>query len=121
MAGVSGRSGSGGVRPGAGRPRKADKYQRQIADGESRIADRLPFLIDRMFELAEGIEVESIDAEGERRIYSRPPDRDAIKYLMDRVMGKPTERVEAEHSGSVSLNIPIKEVIVRRPQAENGE
>jgi hypothetical protein len=44
-----------------------------IVDAEQRIADRLPILIDRLFELAEGPE----------------PNLGAIKYLVDRVMGKP--------------------------------
>lgn len=85
---------SGGARPGAGRPRKADAYARPIARSEKRIADKLPWLIDQMFSLAEGVTVQEADGHDGFRIYSRPPDRQAISYLVDRVMGRPTERQE---------------------------
>lgn len=85
---------NGGARPGAGRKPKAEKFKLPIARAEKRIADKLPDLIDRMFELSEGVLVEEIDREGTPRIYQRPPDYKAISYLVDRIMGKPTERHE---------------------------
>jgi CubicO group peptidase (beta-lactamase class C family) len=84
---------SGGARPGAGRPRKADAHARPIARAEKRIADKLPYLIDQMFELAAGVLVQEADGHGGTRIWDKPPDRAAIEYLLNRVMGKPTERV----------------------------
>lgn len=82
----------GGKRPGAGRKPKAEKFQQPIAEGESRIADRLPWLIDKQFELAEGVWREETSATGARIVYKTPPDRQAIEYLINRVMGKPTEK-----------------------------
>lgn len=84
---------SGGPRPGSGRPRKAEKFQRPIARAEKRIADRLPWLIDQQFELAEGVLAEE-GKDGEEKVYKRPPDRQAVEYLLNRIMGKPTERQE---------------------------
>jgi hypothetical protein len=63
---------------GPGRRRKADKFARPIARAEKQIADRLPELIDNMLALASG----------------DPPDRQANEYLINRILGKPTERQE---------------------------
>lgn len=85
---------NGGARPGAGRKPKAEKFKLPIAKAEKKIADRLPWLVDKAMELAEGVVIQEPDAEGSPRIYQRPPDRQAIQYLLDRIMGKPTERKE---------------------------
>lgn len=87
-------SGNGGARPGAGRKAKAEKFKQPIAKAEKRIADRLPSLIDNMMALADGIWVEEMTIEGARIVYKRPPDRQANQYLIDRILGKPTERHE---------------------------
>lgn len=88
---------NGGARPGAGRKPKAVKYVGQITDCEDRIADRLPELIDNLFELAKGVTIQETDNRGNERVYTRAPDFKANQYLVDRILGKPTERVE--HSG----------------------
>src|SRR5947209_4218827 len=84
----------GGARAGAGRKAKAVKFARPIAAAEKRIADRLPHLVDKLLELADGVTVSEIDAKGEERVYLRPPDRQAAEYLLNRILGKPTERAE---------------------------
>lgn len=78
----------------AGRPRKSEQLAGQIARAERRIADRLPELIDKMFELAEGVQVEKQSILFGPVVYKEPPNRQAIEYLINRVMGKPTERKE---------------------------
>lgn len=115
-------AGSGGARPGAGRKSRAEKFARPIAAGEKRIADRLPELIDNMLMLANGgyerVEEQWAPAgslyvgsgEFQRRMYPYKPsdelvlvkrtvsvadrDRAANEYLINRIMGKPTERQE---------------------------
>jgi len=83
---------------GRGRPRRADKFARPIAAAEKRIADCLPELIGLKLELARGVLVEDINlVTGDRSVYKKPPDGKAIEYLIDRIMGKPTQR--QEHSG----------------------
>jgi hypothetical protein len=84
---------NGGARPGAGRKPKDEKFKQPIAKAEKRIADRLPWLVDKMMELAEGVAVEKPGLAGPV-VYQLPPDYKAIAYLIDRVMGKPTERKE---------------------------
>lgn len=78
---------------GPGRPKRADKFAGQVAKAEKRIADRLPALVEKLFELADGIAVQVVDDDGVQ-VYTRPPDRQAIEYLLNRIMGKPTERKE---------------------------
>ena len=90
-------AGRGGTRAGAGRKAKRDKHAGAINKAEKRIKDRLPELIDNLFELAEGVEVQERDANGAVKVYSRPPDRQANEYLLNRIMGKPTERHETEN------------------------
>jgi hypothetical protein len=87
-------AGPGGARPGAGRKRKSDKFAGQIAKAEKVIADRLPDYIGNLQQLADGVFVEEMTIEGARIVYQRPPDRQANEYLLNRIMGKPTERKE---------------------------
>lgn len=88
---------------GRGRPPKAERFARPIATAEKWIADRLPELVELKMELARGVKVQ--DADG--NVYQRPPDGKAIEYLIDRIMGKPTERREHEvdHRGEVGTYV----------------
>lgn len=89
----------GGARPGAGRKRTRAIAESPIRAAESKIRDRLPWLVDKLFELAEGIEIRDTDRRtGRPRTYSLPPDRESIKYLIDRVMGKPTQPIDVIQS-----------------------
>lgn len=116
------KGGHGGARPGAGRPRKADKYAGQIAAAEDQIADKLPKLIANLLKLANGgfKEVQEewqpaglvTTGSGEyetlvfpekpadelvrvkRTVSVAAPDRAANTYLIDRILGKPTQRTE---------------------------
>jgi len=87
-------AGPGGARPGAGRPRTRDKFAGHIAKAEKRIADRLADYIDNLQQLADGVMVQEEVLPGQLIIYKRPPDRQANEYLLNRIMGKPTERKE---------------------------
>ncbi len=76
---------------GPGRPRNADKHAGAIAEGVQWIADKLPDLLEKQWELAMG--VQAVDKKS-GIVYTTIPDRAAGQYLIDRVMGKPTERQE---------------------------
>jgi hypothetical protein len=112
---------NGGARPGAGRKRKATKYETAIQKAEKQLADTLPALIDNLTILANGgyerIEEEWVPAglvtvgAGEhwrlafpnedpdklvmvkRKSSIADKDRSANTYLVDRVMGKPIQKV----------------------------
>lgn len=91
----------GGSRPGAGRKPRSEKYARPIALAEKSIADRLSWLVDQEMLLAEGVLVEEDTLTGPK-VYRKPPDRQAIEYLMNRIMGKPTERHEHDIDAEIS-------------------
>ena len=82
------------------------------AEAIGRIAARLPDLIDRMFELADGVRV--VDDET-GTLYTRPPERAAIEYLLNRVLGRPASAIGANAKpevdrisleGSVTIVLP---------------
>jgi hypothetical protein len=89
---------AGGSRAGSGRKRKAEKHATAIARAEKRITDRLPSLIDNLFILADGVTIQETTKEGDVVTYTNPPDRSANEYLINRIMGKPTERKEHRFS-----------------------
>lgn len=88
----------GGKRRNAGRRPKGVKHESVIAAAEGRISDRLPELIDNLFALADGVQVQTERENGSTYVYTTPPDLRANIYLIDRVMGKPTERHEHDFS-----------------------
>lgn len=88
-----------------GRPRKDELYGGHIRAAEDQIANQLPRFIDNLMRLADGVTVQEEDANGQVRIYSRPPDRASNEYLVNRIMGKPTETREI--SGPDGEAIPI--------------
>jgi hypothetical protein len=98
---------NGGARPGAGRKKKSEKFETQIQRAEKKIADKLPLLVDKALELAEGVLSEEFNLlTMKKSVYQKPPDLGAIKYLVDRIMGKPTERQEL--SGPDGGSIPVQ-------------
>jgi hypothetical protein len=84
----------GGARPGAGRKPKIQRegYAEAIRAAEDGIRDRLPILIDGLVRLATG----------------DPPDRQAAEYLVNRVMGRPTERVEQKQDIDLVTEVIVK-------------
>jgi hypothetical protein len=74
------------------------KYGGHVARAEARICDALPEIVDNMLALARGVLVEKHTQEGEV-VYRTPPDYKALRYLIDRILGKPVERVE--HGGTL--------------------
>jgi hypothetical protein len=82
--------------------------EKPIQIAEKRIADRLPSLIDNLLVLADGVRVSKTTSEGDEVVYRQPPDRAANEYLINRVMGKPTDKTEAEVSvtGGVTIFLP---------------
>ncbi len=72
-----------------GRPAKRQKYSAPIAEAEDLIADKLPHLIKKTMELAEGVFAEKRQrGSGETVVYRTIPDIKALQFLIDRIMGK---------------------------------
>ena len=120
MAGVAGRS--GGARPGAGRKSTREKYAPKINATEKKIADSLLNLVDRMAELANGVSVQEISKDGEAFVYVRPPDRQAIEYLMNRIMGKPIQpqEITGEDGGPLKVLVHYEGEATDPPDASSG-
>lgn len=53
------------------------------------------YLTDKLFELIEGIYMEERSDKHGIRYYKVPPNLNAIIYALDRVLGKPTQHIEA--------------------------
>lgn len=117
----------------AGRPRKAERFASAIAAAEQQIADQLPKLLVNMLKLANGgyyedeLELQPAGSvtvgSGEFASLLYPdkpadelvvvkkkrrraaPDRKANEYLIDRILGRPTQAVEidADPDGSLEL------------------
>lgn len=103
---TDGRAKNGGTRPGSGRKPKAEVLRTYITAADRYVAERLLSLLDNLVELANGVTVQETDVRtGKTVVYRRPPDRQANEYLVNRVLGKPTERQEQEHSGGLSIHI----------------
>lgn len=87
-------AGRGGHRAGAGRPPKHVIAETPIRAAERKIRDKLPWLVDKLLELSGGIHEEKSIGDGAVLVYKRAPDRQAAEYLIDRIMGKPTQPVD---------------------------
>jgi hypothetical protein len=123
---------NGGARAGAGRKPLAHKFKGLIAKAETLIAKRMLTLIEQQFKLADGVSVvetsdeikivvgmlqQALDPEKYAAIVARlekvfavKPDRQAIEYLLNRIMGKPVERTEQD----MSISGDIKTLIITR-------
>lgn len=87
-------AGTGGARPGAGRKRKADKYQADINKAEKKIIDKLPQIVEAQIDLALGLKAVRFNEETQKEeVYTTIPDRQAGQYLINRIMGTPTQRI----------------------------
>lgn len=101
----------GGKRPGAGRPRKSVKYAGQVAAAEDAIADRLPELIANLFALAAGVTVQAENRDGTTRVYTEPPNFKANEYLINRILGRPTEHheVTGDDGDAIEINATVRD------------
>jgi hypothetical protein len=103
---VANNRGHGGYRPGSGR--KPKPTTKVVADyhqaARDKIGPRLCDIIDQLFVLAMGV------TDGEGR-YLVPPDRQANIYLLDRILGRPTERSELTGSDGGKLAIEFEHAL----------
>lgn len=89
------------------------------ANLESKVIGRIgrqgSHLVDKLFELVDGIYMldKNKGLNGrDIRYYRVPPNLEAIKYAIDRVLGKPTQHVEQseEKSGIITVEHVIKKL-----------
>jgi hypothetical protein len=109
---------NGGVRPGAGRKSKAELYAGDIRATEQYIVERLPSIVEKQYELSQGIKCSELTKDG-IVVYDRPPDRQAAAYLIDRILGRPTERLEVDDASGMS-DEALLEAIAARLAGDGG-
>ena len=113
-------AGKGGRRPGAGRKPNAVRrliHATPIQLAEAKIAEKLPWLVDKLMELAEGVSLEKLTRDGTTAlVYQQSPDRQAIEYLIDRVLGKPIDRTEQGNPGEFKQGY-----VIRLIRADEGD
>lgn len=112
------KSRHGGARPGAGRKPAAERHATPVLDAERRIAEHLPEVIDSLMELAMGVTVEEPDGNGGVRVYKKQPHYRACQYLIDRVMGRPTDKREV--TGAVAV-ATLGELLQQRDARQKGQ
>ena len=91
-----------------GRTPKSELYKGHIRAAENIIADRLPQYLDNLHELAGGVWVEETDKDGKRKIYKEKPCRQSNEYLVNRIMGKPTEAIEVSGPEGDGLKVIVE-------------
>jgi hypothetical protein len=133
VAGVKGRSGSGGPRPNSGPKPKAVKYKRQIAKATDVMGRMLPEAADAVADLARGAYVilihdpqtkqwikpssqkmvnTAIDM-GVYRIYQELPDVRAIQIVFERLMGKVPQPVDITMREAISDVTESQAILMR--------
>ena len=118
-------SGRGGRRIGAGRPPKRVLNESPIRAAEKKICDRLPWIVDKLIELVDGIHEEKTIGDGAVMVYKRAPDRQAAEYLIDRVMGKAAQPIDVSYQVdeiAAEFGVPSERVtsIVERLKARRA-
>lgn len=79
--------------------KKPAKTKEEVIERVERLVTRkislkTKFLVDKAFELAAGIYILDERDPSKTKYYRKPPNLDAIIYLMDRLLGKPVMRQE---------------------------
>lgn len=112
-------NGHGGTRPGAGRKPKATKFESEIAAAELQIAQSLPEVIAAQIDLATGVTVQEVDPKtGGLKVYTRAPDAKAGQYIIDRILGKPTQRIETDDDPDGTIEAAAEELAQARRELE---
>ena len=80
----------------------------ELPEFEDQIRAQLPALLQAMFDLAEGVQIQELKQDPDSgqwvgRIYARAPDRLAAQFLIENVIGKVPTRVEMTGKDGESL------------------
>jgi len=85
---------------------RQDQKRQHIAETEREIAKKLPTLLQAIYDLAVGVYVSEETKDGDVHVYREKPDRQALQWLMERVLGKTPERHELVALDGTAIVIP---------------
>lgn len=91
--------------PTSATPRRI-KQAHAIERAELFLARKLPQHLQKLMELANGVVVlGKEDLEGDSTVYVTPPDRQALQFLIERGMGKATNKMEIAGEGGGPIQV----------------
>lgn len=72
------------------------------------LAERIDFgvVVDKLYELVQGVTVQETQKNGDEIIYTRPPDSKAAQILLEYGFGKPSQSIDLT-SGNEPLSLTI--------------
>lgn len=84
-----------------------DKLEMRVVQ---KIGRKGKYLVDKLFELIEGVYIVTSDKKDAMRYYKQPPNLAAIMYALDRALGKPgsAEKDNPESQGTTTIEQIIK-------------
>lgn len=86
--------------------KRSERNKQYIAETEREIAKKLPTLLQAIYDLAVGVYIGEEGEDGTVRVYRERPDRQALQWLLERVLGKTPERHELVALDNVAMVIP---------------
>lgn len=107
------------------------KVMMELPEFEEIIRAQLPSLLQALFDLAEGVQIQEIKQDPDtkawtERTYTRPPDRLAAQFLIENVIGKVPTRVELTGKDGEGLTVmpwapKLKMIEAELVEAKEGE
>ena len=90
-----------------------DQLENQVT---KRIGKKGKYLVDKLFELIEGVYIVQGTGKNEVRYYKVPPNLAAIQYALDRALGKPTPH--KDDGGDEKKGMVLVESIIKNLAAD---
>lgn len=85
---------------------------------EIKIIEKGQWLVDKLFELAEGVNIVDHMKDGSViRYYKTVPDRNALTYLLDRAFGKP---VDVKQIKNTNLTMDLSKLVKRAEKTQGS-
>ena len=103
----AGRGKNGGARLGAGRKKQVVKFASENELACAKISEKLPQLLDSMLTLCQTHTEIGYTKDGTPYEMTVKPDRQAIEYLLNRLLGKPTETMRGGIEATRPINVQI--------------
>jgi len=89
----------GGARPNSGPKKNRDKYPEVFESAAALLKANAIAMTQAGVDLALGVKVQETDAEGNDRVYKKPPDVRALTEMLNRFFGKVQDEVDVTSDG----------------------